>query len=380
MPPNNSQLAQLQQRLSAHDLTQFLSPNADVIENPSDSVGRRIPTDQSPLNVVEFSSRASAKNKPAAISVTGTVAPNDGGNKQSVADYWYWPAEQKQDECFSAAEMERKLQIDAARRIEDEKIAESTSYWTWESPVQENSRAKEEEKQIDYWSWNDNEEKDVLSTDHIVENLVSSSDNDTDCIDQERCETNHTSDDYWSWENPKRRRERIEGNRTAPQHLLLVDEIEARLVEDSMNPKGETLDAEQSRESLTSTDIYWKWDTSLISHSRVMKNATKDILATDVMIERIVEAAQTIRASVKAQKVSDLQSYWQWSDTTDVLSGAAIEHQIVQQMERNQLVHDSNEFWSWEGMESSFEAANTPKIDKSRTFLCIDSSEQYWIM
>jgi len=321
--------------------------------------------------VIEYSSRNTRNDAEVEVTIT-----NELSTSSDSQNYWYWSsAEKQQDTCFSVTEIERKLQKDANCRIKKQREAESVDYWTWENPAEINSKAKLEQKQVDYWTWEsqDQSSENVLDTEHIVQNLIKQQEQEEVSLSR-----NDASDDYWSWESSKVRLDRIKKNQSRPQHLLLVNEIEEKLVSDAAI-KAEKKEMSH-RHELSDKDVYWNWDSRLLSHSSIMKNAETNVLSTDAMIVRLVDAANAMELARNQSR--EEQSYWSWNNSNDyVLSSDAIERQLINGIEQNKLETKSNEFWAWEGVQSSFEAGNVANNTcAAPTAMSEEESQKYWVM
>lgn len=314
MAPNQKKLAQLQ----ALDLGNA----ATLIGKP---------------NVIELSSRNEK---------TQTIVAEQ--QEVDSVNYWNWPAER---DVLSTAEIEKSLVADAARRNEAEQSAQqeqqSVDYWTWESPKDANAR---QAKQEEYWQWEEKTtEKDLFSAATIERNLKRASDELANNNDNEECSS---TDDYWSWEGPKRRQDRLASTRRPVNtKAFSVDTIEARLVAESKQ-RTNVEDPAISKE-----DSYWYWEEK------------PDVLSTQATVNRLME-----HAKVTASKQED---YWKWDAHNDVLSGAAIERSLV--LEQKRRANDA--YWAWgQGDEVKYSLANAARCsDAANVVVEQEQSASYWV-
>lgn len=314
MAPNQKKLAQLQ----ALDLGNA----ATLIGKP---------------NVIELSSR---NEKPQTIVAEQQEVDSD--------NYWNWPAER---DVLSTAEIEKSLVADAARRNEAEQSAQqeqqSVDYWTWESPKDANAR---QAKQEEYWQWEEKTtEKDLFSAATIERNLKRASEELANNNDNEECSS---SDDYWSWEGPKRRQDRLASTRRPVNtKAFSVDTIEARLVAESKQRTN------VEEPAISKEDSYWYWEEK------------PDVLSTQATVNRLME-----HAKVTASKQED---YWKWDAQNDVLSGAAIERSLV--LEQKRRANDA--YWAWgQGDEVKYSLANAARCsDASAVVVEQEQSASYWV-
>merc|ERR1712232_541946 len=187
-----------------------------------------------------------------------------------------------------------------------------------ESPKDANAR---QAKQEEYWQWEEKTtEQDLFSAATIERNLMRASEELANNNDSGECSV--SSDDYWSWEGPKRRRARLASTRRpANTEAFSVDTIEARLV--SERKQRTIVEVNKPAAMMSQEDSYWYWDEK------------SDVLSTQATVNRLMEQAK-LTASQK-------EDYWKWDAQNDVLSGAAIERSLV--LEQKRRANDA--YWAW---------------------------------
>mmetsp|Transcript_12194 Transcript_12194/g.18310 ORF Transcript_12194/g.18310 Transcript_12194/m.18310 type:complete len:177 (+) Transcript_12194:372-902(+) len=159
-----------------------------------------------------------------------------------------------------------------------------------------------------------------------------------------------SSDDYWSWEGPKRRQDRLTSTRRPVNtEAFSVDAIEARLVAESKQR------ANVEEPAMTQEESYWYWEEK------------PDVLSTQATVNRLME-----HAKVTSSKQED---YWKWDAQNDVLSGAAIERSLV--LEQKRRANDA--YWAWgQGDEVKYSHANAARCSDA-VVVEQEQSPSYWV-
>uniref|UniRef100_A0A7S1YJS1 Uncharacterized protein n=1 Tax=Grammatophora oceanica TaxID=210454 RepID=A0A7S1YJS1_9STRA len=225
---------------------------------------------------------------------TKTTVPSETTTKAaplSSEDYWAWEADTNAEELkevLSAQHIEDNLVREATELTETEKV----SYWD-EAVKTEPASHSTATKDVDYWSWSTESITDVLTADHVQENLVKAA-----AISQaeEVVRSDVNSDSYWDETTTK--------------------DIEAR-----------TERAEDIVNRPQPSDGYWSWPASKAQQNELTltkiqrDEAIRELLSAAHIVANLEkEAADLYWQSEQEQKGIKDDAYWSWSEPQAVVA------------------------------------------------------------
>lgn len=153
---------------------------------------------------------------------------------------------------------------------------ERQDYWTWETERASNNDS--------YWDWSEHPQKSVLSTEHIIKNLV----------DTHKEKTIHSyvdSDSYW-------------------------DETSAK------DKESRTVTAQHEMEDYQGPENYWNWpaekpDVKAVMIERILSDEkARQILSVDHIAQNMCQQASHLYWNEhEIEHFNDLLGYWNWQTT-----------------------------------------------------------------